>query len=92
MSTHVDVLFLFGGRARAMAIGLQREQHGECGHMHVVMAAGVAAMVMIVVIVVMVTAMMVVMMPAAMATAIVLWLAFVQRKRLAHPYVVFAHV
>jgi hypothetical protein len=90
MSTHVDVLFLFGGRARVMAIGLQREQHGECRHMHVVMAAGVAAMAVVVVVVIM--AMIVVMVPAAMATAIVLWLAFVQRKRLAHPYVVFAHV
>ena len=71
-----------------MAIGLQCEQHGERRQMHVVMAACVAAVVMVVVIMVMI----VVMVSAAMAAAIVLRLAFIQLKRLAHPYVVFAHV
>jgi hypothetical protein len=69
--------------------------------MHMVMAmmvVGVPAMavvmiVVIVVIVVMVTVMMVVaMVPAVMAAVVVLRLAFIQLKRLAHTDVVFAHV
>ena len=81
-----------------MAISLQREQHGERRQMHMavaVMVVGVPA----VVIVVMMTAMMVVaMVPAVMAVmavmaaAVVLRLAFIQLKRLAHTDVVFAHM
>ena len=75
-----------------MAISLQREQHGERRQMHMavaVMVVGVPA----VVIVVMMTAMMVVaMVPAVMAAAVVLRLAFIQLKRLAHTDVVFAHM
>jgi hypothetical protein len=57
-----------------------------------VMVVGVPAMV-VVMIVVMVTVMMVVaMVPAVMAAVVVLRLAFIQLKRLAHTDVVFAHV
>ena len=67
--------------------------------MHVVMTMGVPAMavvmvavtmvVIMVVIMVMMTAMVVAMVSAVM---VVLRLAFIQLKRLAHPYVVFAHI
>jgi hypothetical protein len=78
-----------------MAISLQREQHGECCHMHVVMAAGVTAVVMMVIVImvmiVMVTMMVVAMVPAVMVAAVAR-LAFVQRKLLAHTDVEFTHV
>jgi hypothetical protein len=78
-----------------MAISLQREQHGERRHMHVVMAAGVAAVVMMVIVImvliVMVTMMVVAMVPAVMVAAVAR-LAFVQRKLLAHTDVKFTHV
>ena len=84
-----------------MAIGFQREQHGERREVNVVMtvmAAGVMvmAMVMIVVILgmmVMMTAVVVVaMVPAVMGAAVFLRLAFIQLKRLAHTDIVFAHM
>jgi hypothetical protein len=68
-----------------MAMGLQREQHGQCRHMGVMVAVTVAAMVMIVGIVV-------VAMVAAMAASAIVRLAFIQLERLAHTDVVFAHV
>jgi hypothetical protein len=95
MSSHGISLLLFGRRAHAVAIGFQREQHGPRCQMHMVVAVvGVPAMaVVMIVIVVMMTAMMVVaMVPAVMAATVVLRLAFIQLKRLAHTDVVFAHV
>ena len=91
----------FGGGAHAMAIGLQREQHGERREVNVVMtvmAAGVMAMAVAMIVVIMgMTVMMtavgvVAMVPAVMGAAVFLRLAFIQLKRLAHTDVVFAHM
>jgi hypothetical protein len=78
-----------------IAIGLQREQHGERRQMGMVVAVMAAAMavVMIVMIMVIVSMMMVVAMaPAVMSAAVILRLAFVQRECLAYTDVVFAHM
>jgi len=84
-----------------LAIGIQREQHGECRQVRMMMAVmvvGVAAMaviraVMIVVMTMVMSMMMVVaMVPAAMGAAVFLRLAFIQLKRLAHTDIVFAHM
>ncbi|HEX4370167.1 MAG TPA: hypothetical protein VH019_02380 [Rhizomicrobium sp.] len=93
MSSHGDILFRFGRVAHPAAIG-PGEQHGERRHMRVVvMTMMVAAMVMALVIMVMMMLMKVVaMVPAAMSTAVLLRLAFIQRKVLAHTDVEFAHV
>jgi hypothetical protein len=84
----------------AMAPGLQREQHGQRRQMVMgvaVMIAGVPAMAVVMIVMIMVvvvTAMMMVvaMALAAMSAAIVLRLAFIQLKRLAHTDIVFAHM
>lgn len=93
MSSHVRSLLL-GLRARAMAISLQREQHGKRRHMGVMMAMTVATMVMVFVVMGMMMPMMMVMamMAAITAAGLVFRPTFVQLKRLAHADVVFAHV
>ena len=82
-------------RAHAAAIGFQREQHGECREVDVVVTVMAVIMaVMIMGMMVMMTAVVVVvaMVPAVMGAAIVLRLAFIQLKRLAHTDIVFAHM
>jgi hypothetical protein len=79
-----------------LAIGLQREQHGECRQMRVMMAVMVVAMAAVVMIVVIMRmmvmmTMVVAMVPAVMGATVILRLAFIQLKRLAHTDVVFAH-
>lgn len=81
-----------------MAIGLQREQHGECRQMGVMMAvmamtmAVVMIMVMVVIVMIVMVTMVVVAMVPAVVVAAVARLAFVQRKLLAHTDVEFTHV